>query len=155
MALIEAIGFITLIRTADQYVDEKNITHIDIVQEVTGGTQRGEENRVVDSVKRSLETEAIGQILEWSRWTDLSDIDDRFLRTVWVHVDKGGSGNAGLDGERQIEVCSSTEGVRCMTKAVWGFIELKGKRYRARKATCICSSMVAICTGVYGWREYA
>lgn len=146
----QALAVISVTETCTQYVDEKEITHIDITPTVTGGFKGNNSARLVDGVERTTHTDEFGDVRESTRWSDLSDIDvdDDFLRTGWVYADA----ERGV-GERHLVLDASMDKGNCVLKGVWGFVDVGGKRYHARKTTCVKGGKTARCCAVYSWKE--
>ncbi|KAL1618574.1 hypothetical protein SLS56_010502 [Neofusicoccum ribis] len=144
---IKALSMISVTETCKQYVDDQNVTHIDIAPTVTGGFKGHDSSHIVDGMERSVEVPEFGTVFETCRWTDLSNVDDDFLRDGWIY----GDGEVG--GLKNLELSATMEKGSCMFKGVWGFVEVDGKRYHARKTTCTKGGKTEKCCAIYSWKE--
>ena len=123
-------------------------TRIDIEQRITGGFKGGMEWLVLDGSEQTILHENFGEINLMSRWGDLGDEDDAWLREGWL---EGEEEKAGPNGEKHIKVLIEHKKVGWKLIVVWGFMEVDGQRYHGRKLLCRNGSEVAKCRAIYGW----
>ena len=86
---------------------------------------------------------------ERARWIHLSVLDDEYLKEGWLDSDdeKGGP-----DGEKHILVVTVSEQGEWTVTAVWGFVDINGQRYHARKVACRKGEEVVRSRGIYSWK---
>ncbi|KAK0645284.1 hypothetical protein DIS24_g8070 [Lasiodiplodia hormozganensis] len=146
---IKALSVINVTETYKQYIDDAGVTHIDVVPTVTGGFKGEESSCIVDGVKRARTLQEFGEITESCQWSDLTDVDEEFLRDGWVYAE------GEKTGPKNLYMNVTMDKGACVLKGVWGFIDVEGKRYHARKSTCTKDGKTAKCCHVYGWKESA
>ena len=145
---VKAVNLVTLTEHITHVRDEKNVPRIQIEQRISGGFKGGEECRVLDGSEQRFDNDIFGTIKEWSTWSDLSDVHHDWLKEGWL---EGEGEQAGPKGEKHIKVFSTNEKFGWNVTAAWGFVEVDGKRYHARKVICVKGDRMARVRGVYGW----
>lgn len=130
---------------------EEDQTHkIEVEQKMTGGFKGGEDVHVLDGTERSSESVIYGTFLGSSNWSDLSDVDDEWLKEGWIQDQVE---EAGPQGEMYIKITGTHEALAWVTTVIWGFVELDGQRYHARKAVCRKGNLEERARGIYSWIE--
>ncbi|OJD32281.1 lccl domain-containing protein [Diplodia corticola] len=144
---VKTLAIISVTETYRQYVDEKQVTHVDVTPTVTGGFKGQVSSYVVDGIARTREIAEFGEVVESSRWSDLTDVDDEYLREGWVYAE------AEKKGPKNLVLQATMDKGACVLDGVWGFIDVDGKRYHARKTTCRKGGKTKSCCAVYSWKE--
>jgi hypothetical protein len=146
----QAATVITLTEHVRQYMGDDKVHRIEIEQKMTGGFNGGEDEHILDGTERSSESVIYGTYMKSSEWSDLSDVADEWLREGWLHDQNEESGP---NGEMHIKIIGTHLTLGWTTTVVWGFIELDGQRYHARKAVCRKDDTEERSRGVYSWIE--
>ncbi|KKY28483.1 hypothetical protein UCDDS831_g00223 [Diplodia seriata] len=144
---IKALSIISVTEAYEQHVDEKGVTHIDVHPTVTGGFKGQDTKWIVDGVQRAVHHPEFGEMTQSSWWSDLTDVDDGYLREGWVY------GEGERAGPKNLALKCSSEKAGFVLDGVWGFVDVDGKRYHARKTACKKDGKVENCTAVYSWKE--
>ncbi|KAL1966314.1 hypothetical protein VTN77DRAFT_4667 [Rasamsonia byssochlamydoides] len=145
----QVVNIVTLTEHINHITDSPNdVQRIEIEQRISGGFKGGNECRVLDGSEQRFDNEIFGTIKEWSTWSDLSDVEDEWLKDGWL---EGENERAGPKGEKHIKVFSTNEKFGWNVTAIWGFVGINGQRYHARKVVCKKGSEEARARGIYGW----
>ena len=78
-------------------------TTITISQTLTGGISGTTEDRTLDWMDRAHEDHIFGKCVGKSRWLDLADVQQDFLKEGWLDESANGRAGKGLDGELRQE----------------------------------------------------
>jgi len=124
----KAIGLATVTLHVKQYSDA-GVTHIDIDQTATGGIKGTSENRTLDWTFREHEDHIFGHLKGKSRWVNLSDIQDDFLKQGWLTGDEE---KAGPNGELLVESYVENAEKGWTGNQIWGFSIVDGERRYTR-----------------------
>jgi len=128
------------------HIHTEGKTHsIHIEQQITGGFQGGEETIVVDGLRRPLVHPIFGSITESASWSDLSDIDDEWLREGWRNSTEE------PDGKLHLNVTVVNESLGWELNVIWGFILIDGKRYHCRRMSCRKGDQFEKVRCIYRW----
>ena len=150
LIFLQAATVVTLTEHVRQYIGEDKVHRIEIEQKMTGGFKGGEDAHVLDGIERSSESVIYGTFNACSEWSDLSNVDDEWLKEGWIHDQ---SEEAGPHGEMFIKIIGTHLALGWTTTVIWGFVELDGQRYHARKAVCKKGDIEERARGVYSWIE--
>ncbi|KAI9668855.1 MAG: hypothetical protein M1831_000925 [Alyxoria varia] len=118
-----AVSLATITLHISQYKDDEGITHIDIDQVLTGGIPGTSEKRALNWEDREHNDHIFGEVIGKSRWTNLTDVQDEFLKKDWAK--ESSEGNV-----IETYVKSVTQGWE--SSQIWGFQMFDGKRHYAR-----------------------
>ena len=80
--------------------------------------------------------------------SDVEDLDE-YLKEGWIGGDEE---KAGPGGEKHMKVETVNEKGQWTVTAVWGFVNIEGARYHARKLVCRKGEQVERVRGVYSWK---
>ncbi|KAF7889018.1 hypothetical protein EAF00_009318 [Botryotinia globosa] len=131
----KAISVATVTLHVKQYIDENQVTHVDIDQTATGGIKGTSENRILDWSVGTHEDHLFGKIVGQSRFCTLEQAaefdDDAFLREGWLEGDEE---NSGPEGQRHVQSYAANEEKGWTADQIWGFSIVDGKRYYTRRA---------------------
>ncbi|KAH8801538.1 hypothetical protein F5884DRAFT_684922 [Xylogone sp. PMI_703] len=121
----KAISFATITLSIKEYLDDASATHIDIEQTATGGIKGTTELRTLDWTERAHEDHIFGNIKGKSRFValDSEEIEDGWLKEGWLPENEG----------KVIQSVAVNEERGWTALQIWGFAEVEGKRYYARR----------------------
>jgi len=144
----KAIAYATITLHIKQYVDDKNVSHIDIDQTLTGGVKGTSEARELDWVDRDHEDHLFGKVTGKSRWVKLEDIEDPYMKEGWLLDDAEKSGPGG-----EWLVQSAVVAEKGWTgDQIWGFANIDGVRYYTRRVIVKKGDKVLKIRMVYNWQ---
>jgi hypothetical protein len=98
---------------------------------------------VLDGSEKAVDHAHLGRVTTAAMWSDLSELDDAWLRGDWL--DETSSSLKYIKGS-----VTSKQGGWHLTN-VWGFVNLEGTRYHARKLLVRRGDKVARCRAIYAW----
>jgi hypothetical protein len=107
-------------------------TNITIAQTITGGMEGTTEERTLDWTERGHEDHIFGNVRGKSRWIELGDVKDEFLKEGWLDESQDGRGGLGW-----IESYTKNEERGWDAQQVWGFAVVDGKRFYTRRVIAI------------------
>lgn len=111
-----------------QYVDDSNVTHIDIEQ-ITTGNIRNFEDRIIDYQFREKEDKIFGRVKGRTRYVKLDEVEDAFLKQGWdEHFLKEANREI-----LQIFVDSLGKNPNWAVEQVWGFEMVEGYKRHTRR----------------------
>lgn len=101
---------------------------------------------VTDGSEQVMEHVNLGRITSASTWSDLSEFDGDYtwLKEGWLESNEEGK-------KKHIKTATTSETGGWHLVNVWGFIELEGSRYHARKLLIKRGDEIAKCRAVYAW----
>jgi hypothetical protein len=130
------LNYATITLHISRCTGDDNATHTDISQQFTGGIAGTAETRTLDWTERFHKDHIFGRVKGRSRWVDLSEVLDWYLRDGWE------AAGWVVEGEYRSEKEGSNANV------IWGFANVGGKHY-LRKAVVQKRSKVVKGTYVY------
>jgi len=137
----KTIAIATVTLHIKEYTDEKNVVHIDIDQTLTGGMKGTSEHRHLDGTEREVEDHVFGKMKGWSRWIQLDEVADEYLKMGFLPED------------RYIESYVTSTDNGWTVRQVWGFAEIDGKRYHVRRVVVTKGSKTIKARLVYDYFE--
>jgi hypothetical protein len=134
-----------------QYLDEDGITHIDIQQTATGGIKGTAELRTLNWTESHSENYLFGPVTGMSRWSDLSGVEDAYLKEGWLDGEEEAGGPG---GEKYVENFVVAD--RGWTaRQIWGFAIIDGTRRHVRRLIVVKGDEVHKLRLVYDWQGKA
>lgn len=127
-----------------QFVDDKGVETILIDSTITGGFKGTSQCRPLDGSVQSIMDDTFGLIKETNTWSDLSDINNKWLKEGWLQEQDGAD-------REHIKVVASNEGFGWSSVAVWGFSEINGQRWHVRKVSAVKDGKQYNVRAVYDW----
>ncbi|KAF2132465.1 hypothetical protein P153DRAFT_382091 [Dothidotthia symphoricarpi CBS 119687] len=135
----QAAGIVTVIEHIKQSKTPSDVLRYDIELRISGGFKGGAE-WLLDGSEESMNHVNLGRIKSASIWSDLSELDDAWLKDDWL-IER----SSGPDGLKHIKASVTSEKGGWHLTNVWGFVNLEGKRYHARKLLVRRRDKVARC----------
>lgn len=123
-----------------------DIARYDIELRISGGFKGGSEWLVLDGSEEPMDHVNLGRITNASTWSDLSEVDDEWLKEDWLD-----EAPLGPNGEKHIKASVKSEQGGWQLTNVWGFMDIEGKRYHARKLFIQRGEETARCRAIYAW----
>lgn len=101
---------------------------------------------VTDGSEQVMEHANLGRITSATKWSDLSEFDGDYtwLKEGWLEASEAGN-------KKHIMSATTSAIGGWYLVNVWGFIELDGARYHARKLVIKRGDEVARCRAIYAW----
>lgn len=127
--------------------DASQKVHIDIEQTSTGGFKNNEE-RVLDWEWREATDAIFGKVKGRTRWCDIKEIDDEFLREGW---DAKSLEEAGGEVVNAYVESVGLKGEQWTADQVWGFEVLDGLRRHVRHIVAKRGKEVHRVKVIYDW----
>jgi len=147
----KAIAWATITLHVKQY-SEAGVVHIDIDQTATGGIKGTTELRVLNWSEKSHKDHLFGEVKGRSRWTDVGaegwDALDSYLKEGWL---TGDSEKSGPNGEVHVQSWVENTKDGWIANQIWGFIEIEGTRYYARRVVVTKGDKALKVRMVYKW----
>jgi len=128
--------------------NENKVDEMIIDQQITGGFQGGREHIVVDGSERIINHQIFGDIKERAVWSDLSEVDDEWLKEGWSNSPTTTSDSSRMP---HLKVSVTNETLGWVLVVVWGFIIAGGQRHHCRRLICRKGDEVEKVRSVYGW----
>jgi hypothetical protein len=160
----KALGFATVTLETKQYVappkpiggdpapDQTPVTHIDIQQIATAGLKGTREERCLDGQFREHSDWLFGTVQGKSRFLDLDEVEDDFLKAGW---DADATEPGGPDGKKHVlshaENLDPSGGWTAIQ--IWGFQVVDGERRYVRNVVVQKDDQRAEFRLVYDWQE--
>lgn len=144
----KAAAVVAVTEHISQTEAQNNVARFDIELRITGGFKGGKEWLVLDGSEETMNHVNLGPVKNVCTWSDLSDVDDEWLKEGWLDEEP-----AGPNGERYLKISVKSEQGGWHLTNIWGFIEIEGERYHARKLLCQKGEETARCRAIYGWVE--
>jgi hypothetical protein len=126
------------------------VTHIEIEQTGTGGIKGTYEKRCLDYTFRDHSDYLFGNVKGQSKWLNLEDIEDPFLRSGWL---EGDNEKGGPNGETHIISHVESLDAPWTATQIWGFKEIDGVRRYVRNVVIAKGSERVELQLVYDWLE--
>jgi hypothetical protein len=143
----KAIGIATVTLHVKQY-ETDGVTHIDIDQTATGGIKGTTELRVLNWSVREHEDHLFGKLEGKSRWTDITAVEDSWLKEGWLEGDEE---KGGPNGELFIQSYVENNERGWTGDQIWGFAIIDGVRYYTRKVLFKKGDKTMKVRLVYNW----
>ncbi|TPX08915.1 uncharacterized protein E0L32_009619 [Thyridium curvatum] len=105
------------------------VTHVDIEQTGTGGMKGTTERRCLDDALREHTDYLFGHVRGRTRWVDLAEVEDEFLKAGW---NEEGETAGGQDGKLHMLSWVESLDRGWVATQVWGFKKVDGERMYAR-----------------------
>ncbi|KAF2268647.1 hypothetical protein CC78DRAFT_454848 [Lojkania enalia] len=144
----QAAGIITVTERITHTKDDKDTHKIVIEKRMTGGFKAEDEVLVTDGSIQSLSHSVFGNVKVRSEWSDLSEVDDKWLKEDWNH---GSGENDGVNDAQHIKVSVSNDQLGWDLTVVWGFVLIDGKYYHSRRMLCRKGDQVAKAQIIFAW----
>lgn len=135
---------VKLTENIKQFVDDRGAETILIESTITGGFKGTSQCRVLDGSEQNSMDETFGTIQEISTWSDLSDLNNRWLKEGWLQEQDESN-------QKHIKVVCSSKRFGWSTITVWGFAEIDGQRRHVRKFSAIKDGKEFNVRAVYDW----
>ncbi|KAK3329732.1 hypothetical protein B0H66DRAFT_35961 [Apodospora peruviana] len=124
------------------------VAHIEIDQLGTGGIKGTTEKRCLDNQFREHSDWLFGHVRGQTRWIDLPEISDEFLKSGWLDTD---AEKGGPNGEKHlISYVESLDNGWTATQ-IWGFKEVEGLRKYVRNVVVAKGTERVEIQLVYDW----
>ncbi|KAK0618053.1 hypothetical protein B0T17DRAFT_509612 [Bombardia bombarda] len=105
------------------------VAHVEMEQTGTGGMKGTTEKRCLDNVFREHSDWLFGHVKGHSRWVDIGEVDDAFLKAGWL---EGAEEAAGPNGETHLLSHVESLDLGWTATQIWGFKLVDGVRKYVR-----------------------
>lgn len=124
------------------------VSHIEIDQLGTGGIKGTSEKRCLDSLYREHSDWLFGTVKGQSRWIDIAEVDDAFLKAGFLEGDEE---KGGPNGEKHILSHVENEERGWTASQIWGFKIVEGVRKYVRNVVVSKGAERVEIQLVYDW----
>ncbi|KAM7208112.1 hypothetical protein V8F20_001658 [Naviculisporaceae sp. PSN 640] len=126
------------------------VAHIEIEQVGTGGIKGTTEKRCLDNVFRDHSDWLFGSVKGQSRWLNVEDIDDAYLKAGFLEGDEE---KGGPNGEKHIISYVESLDRGWTATQIWGFKNIEGERKYVRNVVVAKGDERVEVQLVYDWVE--